>query len=176
VPGARASNERLELEEAAAPSEDVTAPPSAPAAPAFDPARRARPQPERNDDVSGAEAKPPSAPASQLPSTPTRAQAPAQTQAPAASLGEQLEQIKRIRSALRAGEHRRALELIDAYRALPGGELAAEASLLRIEALALSGEREAAAREARQFASDYPNSPLIDRALGYAGNSDGAER
>jgi outer membrane protein assembly factor BamD (BamD/ComL family) len=73
---------------------------------------------------------------------------------------------------LRAGDARRALELIDAYRALPtGGELAAEASLLRIEALALSGQRDAAAREARQFASAYPNSPLIDRALGFAGGA-----
>jgi hypothetical protein len=76
---------------------------------------------------------------------------------------------------LRAGDHQRTLELIDAYRASPtAGELGAEASLLRIEALALSGQREAAAREARQFAADYPNSPLIDRALSFA--PDGAGR
>lgn len=92
-----------------------------------------------------------------------------------ASLGQQLEQIKAARAALRAGDHQRAFELLDAYRAQPGGaELAAEASLLRIEALAASGQREAAAQAARQFASDYPNSPLIDRALSYA--SSGTER
>jgi hypothetical protein len=97
-----------------------------------------------------------------------------QVPSPTHSLGEQLEQIKRARAALRAGDHQRALQLIDAYRALPtGGELRAEASLLRIEALAQSGQRDAAAREAREFASDYPNSPLIDRALSFAG---GAER
>lgn len=90
------------------------------------------------------------------------------------SLGEQLAQIKRARAALRAGDHARALRLLDAYRAQPGGaELAAEASLLRIETLAASGQRDAAARAARKFASDYPNSPLIDRALGYAAGGAG---
>ena len=52
--------------------------------------------------------------------------------------------------------------------------MAAEADLLRIEALAASGQRDAAAEAARQFVSDYPNSPLIDRALSYA--SSGSER
>jgi hypothetical protein len=108
--------------------------------------------------------------------TPTPIRIPTQTPIPnpTHSLGEQLEQIKRARAALRAGDHQRALQLIDAYLASPtGGELGAEASVLRIEALAQSGQRDAAAREARQFASDYPNSPLIDRALSFVG---GAER
>ena len=47
------------------------------------------------------------------------------------------------------------------------GELGAEASLLRIEALAASGRRDEAARLARKFAVDHPNSPLIDRALAF---------
>lgn len=114
------------------------------------------------------------------PSRPERAparseQKPALPQVPRPSLGQQLEQIKAARAALRAGDHRRAIELLDAYRAQSTrAELAAEASLLRIEALAASGQREVAAQAARQFASDYPNSPLIDRALSYAAG--GAER
>jgi hypothetical protein len=131
----------------------------------------------RDDGASPSIAKRPSpagtrpAPASSQPGPPqAEASTPPAPEAPRASLGEQLEQIKRARAALRAGDHQRALELIDAYRARPtGGELGAEASLLRIEALARSGQRDAAAREARQFASEYPNSPLIDRALSFAG-------
>jgi hypothetical protein len=109
-------------------------------------------------------------PTTKLDPTKPAAATPPPAAAPRASLGEQLEQLKLARAALRAGDHQRALELLAAYRAQPTGrELGEEASLLRIEALALSGQRDAAAREARQFASDYPNSPLIDRALSYAG-------
>lgn len=94
---------------------------------------------------------------------------PASEAAPRASLEQQLEQIKGVRAALRARDPRRALQLIDAYRSGGSGvELAAEASLLRIEALAMSEQNDAAAQAARQFARDYPNSPLIDRALSYA--------
>jgi len=85
------------------------------------------------------------------------------------TLAVQLEQIKRARAALRAGEPIRALSLLDAYTARSGGgELGAEASLLRIEALAASGRRAEAARLARKFAVDHPNSPLIDRAMAFA--------
>ena len=101
--------------------------------------------------------------------------APRSTEASRPTLGQQLEQIKQARAALRAGDHRRALELLDAYRTRSAGaELAAEASLLRIEALAASGQQGEAARAARQFASDYPNSPLIDRALSFTASA--AER
>ncbi|HTV18765.1 MAG TPA: hypothetical protein VMG12_08845 [Polyangiaceae bacterium] len=92
--------------------------------------------------------------------------------APRLTLGQQLEKLKTARAALRDDDPQRALQLLDAYRAQPGGaDMAAEASLLRIEALAASGQHDAAAQAARQFASDYPNSPLIDRALSYAGGS-----
>lgn len=88
--------------------------------------------------------------------------------APRSTLAEQLEQIKTARAALRAGDPARALSLLDAYQARSrGGELAAEASLLRIEALAASGRRGEAAELARKFAVDHPNSPLIDRALAF---------
>jgi hypothetical protein len=140
-----------------------------------------RPQAAQRDEVSASGAKRPSPrstrptpeptkPESRKPEPTKPSAATPPAEAPRASLGEQLEQLKLARAALRAGDHQRALQLLDAYRAQPTGrELGAEASLLRIEALALSGQRDAAAREARQFASDYPNSPLIDRALSYAG-------
>jgi hypothetical protein len=86
------------------------------------------------------------------------------------TLAEQLEQIKTARAALRAGDPARALSLLDAYQARSrGGELGAEATLLRIEALAASARRGEAAELARKFAVDYPNSPLIDRVLAFTG-------
>jgi hypothetical protein len=86
----------------------------------------------------------------------------------AGNLAEQLEQIKRVRAALRAGKPELALSLLDA----PGAEtdtLAEEASLLRIESLALAGRHEESARAARAFAERHPSSPLIDRAMSFAG-------
>lgn len=85
------------------------------------------------------------------------------------TLAQQLEQVKIVRAALRAGDPARALALLDAYQVRSGGgELDAEASLLRIEALAASGRRGEAAELARKFAVAHPNSPLIDRVLNYA--------
>jgi hypothetical protein len=107
-----------------------------------------------------------------VPAAPRRAPAQDPEQPPQDSLAQQLEQIKAVRAALRAGEPQRALELIEAYRARGNGDkLAAEASLLRIEALAMSGQKAAATEAALEFANDYPNSPLIDRALSYAGST-----
>lgn len=95
---------------------------------------------------------------------------------PPVSLSEQLEQIKRVRGSLRSGDPQRALALLDEYGARsPGAAFAAEASLLRIEALAAAGRAADAAALARQFATTYPNSPLIDRARSYAGSPTGAE-
>jgi hypothetical protein len=85
------------------------------------------------------------------------------------SFAEQLEILKRARSALRAGDSREALVVLDRHDdALRGGGLEAEARLLRIEALAASG-RSAEARDlARGFIVDYPNSPLAARARRFA--------
>jgi hypothetical protein len=88
---------------------------------------------------------------------------------PLPSLAEQVEHIKRARTALRAGESERALLVLDEYQNGRAGELAAEARLLRIEALAQAGRKAEAASEARRFATDFPTSPLIDRAQSFAG-------
>jgi len=175
--GVMISAERTGLPAPVAPAPAVRVP-TVPASDEAAPGPSPPPATRRDDGVAPSNAKRPT-PASARPAEPklepTKRETGTQQPAPAprASLGEQLEQLKSARAALRAGDHRRALELIDAYRAQPTGELAAEASLLRIEALAMSGQREAAARAARQFASDYPTSPLIDRALSYAAAGDG---
>jgi outer membrane protein assembly factor BamD (BamD/ComL family) len=85
-----------------------------------------------------------------------------------ATLAEQLAQLKAARARLRAGDAAGALRLLDEYQTDPHGTaLAAEASLLRIEALAASGKRAEAASEARRFGTDFPTSPLIDRARSF---------
>jgi hypothetical protein len=104
----------------------------------------------------------PAAPASEQP-------APLTAKPSRSTFAEQLEILKRARSALRAGDSREALVVLDRHDdALRGGGLEAEARLLRIEALAASG-RSAEARDlARRFIVDYPNSPLAARARRFA--------
>lgn len=133
--------------------------------PVTEPLERAAPKPQVA--ARGAEAAAP-------PERTEGAAAAPDRQAPGAapSLAEQLGQLKRARAAVRTGEPLRALVLLDEYQAgVHGTELAAEASMLRIEALAAAGRHEEAAREARQFAADYPTSPLIDRARSFVGAS-----
>lgn len=110
--------------------------------------------------------------------SPTGAAPPAALPAPAsaarpaeralAGLAEQLGQIKRVRAALRAGDPERALALLD-ERSGDTDALAEEAGLLRIESLAAAGRHGDAERAAREFAKRHPSSPLIDRALSFAG-------
>lgn len=91
------------------------------------------------------------------------------------SLSDQLAQLQRARSALRSGQAAHALELLDTYQGqLDGQTFGAEATLLRIEALAATGQRERAAELARRFLHDYPNSPLVDRAQSLASQLSGA--
>jgi len=90
------------------------------------------------------------------------------------SLGDQLAQLQRARAALRSGQAAQALELLDTYQSQLGGQaFGAEASLLRIEALAALGQRDRAAESARQFLHDYPNSPLVDRVQSLASQLSG---
>ncbi len=84
---------------------------------------------------------------------------------PAASLSEELAILEQARAALADGSASRSLELLDRYdRALRGTRLRAEATMLRIEALAAAGRTGEAARLARKFVAENPGSPLVDRA------------
>jgi hypothetical protein len=83
----------------------------------------------------------------------------------AADVRRELELLQSAQRALRAGQHQRALELLSSPgSALERGDFAAEARLMRIEALAGSGRGAEAARLARDFLRLFPHSPLADRA------------
>jgi hypothetical protein len=90
-----------------------------------------------------------------------------------ATLGEELALLEQARSALERGSATNALGLLDRYLALThGGRLAAEASVLRIEALVRAGRTAEAERLAHDFLRDNPNSPLADRARALSAGSD----
>jgi hypothetical protein len=94
------------------------------------------------------------------------------------SLRGELDVVDRARMALSDRRPERALAELDAYRrAFPHGSLTNEATVLRIEALARSGQEEAAAREARTFLARDPGSPHARRVralLASMGSEDGA--
>lgn len=82
-------------------------------------------------------------------------------------LGE-LELLKRARAALRSGDGGQALELLDLHaRERANNGLEAEATLLRIEALAALGRHGDASALAARFVRDNPNSALGDRAKSF---------
>jgi TolA-binding protein len=92
-----------------------------------------------------------------------------QTQRPPATLTEEVAALDAARSALSAGDAKRALAQLDRYDSqLHGARLHAEALLLRSEALAADGRKPAAAALAREFLAKYPNSTLADRARALA--------
>jgi hypothetical protein len=119
-------------------------------------------------------ASPPAAAQESVAAPPPRSATSGQPTPPAesstrATFAEQLDILKRARSALRAADGRGALALLERHDdALRGGGLEAEARLLRIEALAASQRSPEARDLARQFILDYPNSPLAARARGFA--------
>lgn len=115
------------------------------------------------------------------PSADQRASAPFTTRAPAprapapsvstplpATLGDELDALKRAETALRAGDAAGALAALDRYEhVLKGSKLRAEAALLRMDALQRSGHAEQAAQLAQRFVSENPGSPLVDRARSF---------
>jgi hypothetical protein len=101
---------------------------------------------------------------------PLPAEKPAQPQSkskprPQPSLAEEIALLDQARSALSARESARVIALIDQYqRVLGGTRMRAEAALLRIEALAQSGQRARAAQLAQRFIEDHAGNPLAERA------------
>jgi hypothetical protein len=90
---------------------------------------------------------------------------PAVAATPAAALlSEELGVLDHARLALVNGEGRRTLEELDAYdRRFPSGRLQIEAEVLRIDALAKLGRKEAARQRAEAFLRRHPNSVLATR-------------
>jgi hypothetical protein len=82
----------------------------------------------------------------------------------ATSLHEEVAMLDTARRALGGGNATGALSALDHYAATcPRGLLGEEATLLRIEALAQSGNRTAAAQLAKQFLASHPDSPHAKR-------------
>lgn len=85
----------------------------------------------------------------------------------APSLAAEVALLDSARKALDAGDAGQALELLAAYRTSKGRRLTAEATVLRIEALAKAGRTAEASRLAQDFVDRHPASPLVDRARSY---------
>lgn len=76
--------------------------------------------------------------------------------------------VDRARELLAAGSARAALTELDHYDRAPSARgLGAEATLLRMEALAATGRHAEASVIAERFVGQHPNSPLTDRARGF---------
>jgi len=81
-----------------------------------------------------------------------------------AMLTEELGALDRARLALAKGDARRALDGLDGYdRRFPSGRLQLEAEVLRIDALARLGRKDAARQHAEAFLRKHPNSVLATR-------------
>lgn len=97
----------------------------------------------------------------EVPAKPTaRSSAPTKT----IDLREEIRQLDQARAQIRSGSAAQALTTISHYRAqFPRGSFLQEASVLRIEALAASGNRAMATADAKRFLAQHPRSPHADR-------------
>jgi hypothetical protein len=112
---------------------------------------------------------PANSPANASASAPSAPRAEAKpTSAPA--LSAELSALDAARSALASGDATGALSGLDAYaRNFPHGKLSLEAEVLRIDALAKSGQTGAAQKRAAAFIKRHPDSVLASRVRAYAG-------
>jgi hypothetical protein len=84
------------------------------------------------------------------------------------ALAAELAALDAARSKLNAGDANGALAKLDDYsRSFPRGHLVLEAEVLRIDALAKSGQTDAAKKRAEVFLRRHPNSVLASRVRGY---------
>ncbi|MDQ2645020.1 MAG: hypothetical protein M3020_14480 [Myxococcota bacterium] len=99
---------------------------------------------------------------------------PASTAAKASAgdeLRQELKLLDEARAALKSGAPARARVLLERHaRRFPSGSFRQEADVLRVETLARLGERQKAASLAREFLSEHPESPHVER-VGKAANS-----
>jgi len=125
---------------------------------------RAEPRPEANEPPPALELKAP--PAKEAPRAVEAVRKAKQAPKSAAGrLAHEVAALDRARKALAKRDPRRTLVALDRYeREHRRGELLPEALLLRAEALAEMGDREAAARVARRLVGLQPNGPHAARA------------
>jgi hypothetical protein len=87
-----------------------------------------------------------------------------------APLSAELSALDAARSSLVSGDPSAALSALDGYaRKFPHGRLSLEAEVLRIDALAKSGQTAAARQRASAFIRRHPNSVLATRVRAFAG-------
>jgi hypothetical protein len=85
-----------------------------------------------------------------------------------ASLPDEISALDRARTALGAADPAKALRILDDYdHVLHGTRLTAEATLLRIDALARQGKKAQASELARRFIDANPSNALTDRARAF---------
>jgi hypothetical protein len=102
------------------------------------------------------------------PATPPPVRAPTAASA-SSDLRAELAALDKVRTTLSAGDPDGALSLLASYlRTFPRGRLRLEAEVLRIDALARSGQTALAARQAQSFLERHPNSVLAERVRPYA--------
>jgi hypothetical protein len=127
----------------------------------------------RPQTVAAAPVRPESAPADTPALLPPADAAPVKAEArvaPASALAAELGALDGVRSALKAGDETGALARLDDYaRVYPRGRLVLEAEVLRMEALARSGQSTLAKKRAQVFLRKHPNSVLASRVRGYLG-------
>lgn len=92
--------------------------------------------------------------------------------APHSTLTEEIALLDRAREAIARGSASSALAALDEHdRSFPGAALGPEATVLRVEALSLRGDRAAAARLGRAFLAAHPESPHASRLRSILGAS-----
>ena len=83
---------------------------------------------------------------------------------PSDRLSQEVAALERAHRALAAHDPEAALRLLDGYRAdFPGGALASDATVLRVQALLAKGDRAAAQTLADAYSADHPESPYGKR-------------
>jgi hypothetical protein len=101
---------------------------------------------------------------------PSSVPSPVRAESKPAALAAELGALDAARSALASGDTSGALARLDAYaRNFPRGKLSLEAEVLRIDALAKSGQTTAAQKRAEAFIKRHPDSVLASRVRAYAG-------
>jgi hypothetical protein len=115
-------------------------------------------------------APPPAVPIETLEAPTVEAPAPKADPRPAASgaLAAELSELDHARSKLADGDAKGALAVLDDYaRTYPRGRLGLEAEVLRIDALAQSGDMRAAKKRAEAFLKKHPKGVLAPRVRRY---------
>jgi TolA-binding protein len=86
---------------------------------------------------------------------------------PVSDIREEIRLLDQARGAVQIGKPAQALRVLAKYdQKFPRGQFRQEVKVLRMEALAQSGESERAAKLAKKFIAEHPNSPHVERVEG----------